>query len=198
MRGPLVVAGVPGTGKTILGTWLARVLGLRFTSISWLVLEYGAWRGYDVERRSFVVDMDRLCRHIPREGFVIETHWLQGIVECGVNPEAIILLRCNPLALLKRLRRRGWPPRKVAENVEAELLGVIVTEALQAAESAGAMLVEVDTSSNPDPVGVAERVGKLLAEELRELKCCIDWLTLLSENELDALFSELSRLQATE
>lgn len=197
MRGLLVVAGVPGTGKTVLGSWLARVLGLKFASISWLALEHGAWKGYDVERRSFILDMDRLCRHMPREGFVIETHWLRGIIECGVKPEVIVLLRCNPIVLLRRLKRRGWPPRKVAENVEAEMLGVVAVEALQAAESTGAALVEVDTSSDPDPVDVAEHIGKLLLEGKGDSRCCIDWLTLLSEDEVAALLSELSRLRTS-
>lgn len=195
-EGLLVVAGVPGTGKTILGSWLARVLGLRFTTLSWLVLEHGAWRGYDPERRSFIVDMDRLCAYMPRVGAVVETHWVQGVVGCGVKPSAIVLLRCNPLILLRRLMLRGWPPRKVAENVEAEMLGVVAAEALQAAESTGAMLVEVDTSHDPDPAGVAAHIARLLDRGVEGRGCCIDWLELLGDEGMEELLSKLSQLRA--
>ena len=140
----VVLVGVPGTGKTSLGVRVARLLGLGFSTLSWLVLEHGAWSRYDRERRSFVVDVPKLCPWLPRSG-VFETHWLGVLWECGVNPDAVVVTRCRPDVLIHRLRRRGWPARKVVENVEAELVGIIVDEALEAARR-GVRVFEVDTS----------------------------------------------------
>jgi len=184
----VVVAGVPGTGKTSVGSRLARLLGLGFTTLSWLVLEHGAWRGYDRERRSFVVDVERLCEVLPRRG-VFETHWLGVLAECSVRPDAVVVTRCHPLVLLRRLQRRGWPLRKVAENVEAELVGVVASEALGFAEQGLAGLVlEVDTSS----IGVEEAVRRIV-EGLRRGggSCCIDWLEVLGEDRLLSLLSSV-------
>ena len=58
--------------------------------------------------------------------------------------EAVVVLRCHPEVLQKRLRLKGWPETKVRENVAAEGLSIILTEAI---ERYGAQnVIEIDTT----------------------------------------------------
>ena len=185
----IVVVGVPGVGKTVLGVRLARKLGKKFTTISWIVLEKGLWRNYDWETRSFVVDEEKLVEVLRdyRE-FVVETHWLNPFYTVREIVELVVLVRCNPLILLRRLRRRNWPPGKIRENVEAELLGVLVEEARRIGDEYSIPIVEVVGENN-----VEEIIREVYSLEKR--RCCIDWMSILSEEEQDKLFSALASLE---
>ncbi len=186
--GLIVVAGTPGTGKSFLGSRLARVLNRRFTTVSWLVFLEGLWVEYDASRRSFVVDDEKLVSVLRRLGsYVVETHWLEVFED--VDVEFIVLTRCNPLTLVKRLKARSWPLRKIAENVEAELVGVIASEAAKFVEK-GIPVYEVDTTER----SVDELVREVLeAYRARRSKCCVDWLEKLSSSELNSVIEFLSK-----
>ena len=147
-----IVAGTPGTGKTTLGRLLARALGSRLLRLSSMVVEYGAWSGYDKNRKSFIIDLNRVCNILRAKlsrvnRAVFETHWPGVIEECGLAGivEGVVVTRCRPSALLHRLRRRGWSCRKVIENIESEALAVVANEAYHLARQSGAWFYEVDT-----------------------------------------------------
>jgi broad-specificity NMP kinase len=55
---------------------------------------------------------------------IIDAHWAHEIP--GVN--TVIVLRLRPRELRQRLVKRRWPAAKVAENVEAEGIGIILSE----------------------------------------------------------------------
>ena len=189
----IIVAGVPGTGKTVIGSWLARTLGCNFNTLSWLVLEKGLWQGYDRVRRSFIVDYDVVKEEIKKvvvgskNCLVFETHWLEPFEEVKSYVDYILLVRCNPLHLYYRLERRGWPRRKIVENVEAELVGSLIQE-LDAFK--GTDIGELDTSR----VSVDKARREALDLVRRRVKrCCVDWLRALTEKELEELLSLLER-----
>ncbi|BES82539.1 adenylate kinase family protein [Pyrodictium abyssi] len=187
----IVVAGTPGTGKSLLGSNIARLLGRRFATISWIVLEKGLWVQYDARRRSFVIDYEGLLGALRRyTGYVVETHWLEPFEELLDVVEGVIVTRCNPVVLLRRLERRGWPPQKVAENVEAELMGVIAEEARRLAGK-GIPVVEIDTTRGSPAQNAVDAVEMLRRGEVR---CCIEWLSVLQEEELGFLLEKLTTL----
>jgi adenylate kinase len=67
----------------------------------------------------------------------IEGHF-SHCAEC----DRIIVLRCAPETLAGRLRERGYSESKVTENVQAEILDVILCEAI----GAGVPVCEIDSS----------------------------------------------------
>ena len=186
----ILVVGVPGTGKTALATRLARKKGCQYLNLSWFVLEKGLWRGYDRERRSFIVDFDGLVgslRSLSPSCYVFDTHWVEPFHIARVAVERVIVLRTEPLVLLERLERRAWPPGKVAENVEAELLGVLSTEAL---EFYNGLVWEVDTTGKSVEESLAEALESLSSTGRR---CCIDWLSVMDEERLDKVLAYIER-----
>src|SRR3989304_58416 len=74
---------------------------------------------------------------IPAKVAFLKAHYSHRM---GVN--LVIVLRCRPSALRKRLEARGWPSEKVRENVEAEAIDVILQEAV----ARHPFVYEIDTS----------------------------------------------------
>ncbi len=194
----IIVFGVPGTGKSFLGSRLARRLSYRFTTLSWFVLYNGYWREYDIHRRSFVVDYDALLRGLQKLSgrYVIETHWLEPFLKNDALPSLVVFTRTHPLVLYERLVRRAWPLRKIAENVEAELIGALVPEVHEVIDR-GIKVIEVDTTSTPVNDAV-NKVIEFLERNSKNIECCIDWLSRLSVEELEKVMRIIEARTATE
>jgi adenylate kinase len=134
------LTGVPGTGKTAIADALAtRILVLRLGDVA---REAGLLTERDEARSgTFVVDLDALAEAVARRAPA--TCLLEGHYAHEMDVDAVVLLRCDPRALVERLRaRRGWSEAKVRENVEAEALDVLAAEVL----NTGLPAREVDTT----------------------------------------------------
>jgi adenylate kinase len=153
------------------------------------VLWHGLWSQYDRDRRSFVIEYEGLVDKLREyRGYIIETHWLEPFLDAGVA-DIIVFTRTHPLVLYKRLSRRDWPKRKIVENVEAELLGSLIGEALEAIRK-GALVIEIDTSRLSPEEAVEVVIG---AARVSESKCCINWLDSLSPEELEKVMGIIER-----
>jgi adenylate kinase len=124
-----------------------------------LVKEHRLYDGEDEERGSLEVDPEVLAERVPAllpPGDVI----LIGHLSHLVRADLIVVLRCRPSVLEKRLLAREWPSTKVRENMEAEALDVILVEAVES----DVETVEVDTTEmTEEQVTVA--IEEILAGE---------------------------------
>ena len=106
-----------------------------------------------------------------------QTVILVGHLSHLVTADMVIVLRCRPSVLAARLRSRGYPEQKVAENAEAEALDVILVESVET----GREVYEIDTTGI-SPEEAAEAVHEILAGEKEKYAIGnIDW----SEEALD-------------
>ncbi|MEM0066200.1 MAG: adenylate kinase family protein [Sulfolobales archaeon] len=172
----IAISGTPGTGKSAVGALVSRSLGFWLVELSNYVLENKLYVSYDDERLSFVVDEPKLREHLRRliaeRGRVLVVGHYSEIVDDDIL-DKIIVLRINPMELAERLSRRGWPPKKVFENVEAELIGVCTSNALL--EHPPDKVCEVDVTGKS-----VEDVSKEVIEIVtgkRQCKIFIDWLS---------------------
>ncbi|MCI4353095.1 MAG: AAA family ATPase [Thermoplasmata archaeon] len=85
----------------------------------------------------------------------------------------VIVLRCHPRELRRRLQRRGARVNELRANVASEAIGVILFEA--AACRRGGRLWEVDTTGR-SPSTVARVVGRLLRNRPASRFGHVDWL----------------------
>lgn len=151
----LALTGVPGTGKTTAAEQLPdRVLVVDARE---LAHEVGAVTGRDDERESEIADetvlAERARDHLPEGDVVVE-----GVLAHHCHPDRVVVLRCHPDELRRRLAQRGWPEHKIEENVMAETLDAIVAEV--ATEPAW----ELDTTEL-SPEAVAEHIVGLFTDE---------------------------------
>ncbi|NOZ58325.1 MAG: AAA family ATPase [Euryarchaeota archaeon] len=154
----LIITGTPGTGKSTVAGLLSRRLGLKLIRLS--ALAGRAACGYDAERGSVEVDVERLfqiVRPLARGDVVIEGHLAHLL---PFREATVVVLRCSPAELEERLRKKGFPERKIRENLEAEALDVCLIESLQVHSD----VYEVDTSGMKAEQ-VAERIERILAGE---------------------------------
>ena len=179
----IVVSGTPGTGKTLVARLLAKDLGLRYVSSSVMLKALGAVRPDPTGRYTYLTGREGVRRALGtlREAetpVVVETVYPSLWLEEGEEDTVfVVLLRTDPFELYERLARRGWPPEKVAENVLAEILGVIAGELADYWH----MVFEVDTTGKN-----ADRVVEDLYEKLSRWDAGfkIDWLTREDVSEL--------------
>lgn len=171
----IAISGTPGTGKSAVGALVSRSLGFELIELGSLVFEKKLYIGYDDERQSYIIDEPRLREHLRRlaaeRGNLLVIGHYSEIVDDDVL-DKIVVLRVNPIELAERLRRRGWPPEKVLENVEAELLGVCTGNALL--EHPSEKVCEVDASGKD-----AEVVSREVIEVITGARPCrvyVDWL----------------------
>jgi len=91
----------------------------------------------------------------PTDFDVIESHLSHLLPDELIS--GVIVLRCEPETLKKRLEKKGWDAEKIRENVEAEMIDLIAWESRQKHEN----VVEIDTTFKT-PETVAEEVGKYI------------------------------------
>ncbi len=85
-----------------------------------LIKEHGLYDGLDEERGSLEVDIDTLNARLP--GLLPDRDTiLIGHLAHLVTTDLIIILRCRPSVLEKRLESRGWPLAKVRRTSRRKL-----------------------------------------------------------------------------
>lgn len=139
----VVITGTPGVGKTTLCRELASSTGLVHLDINKIVKENDCSDGFDKELDTVIVDEDKLLdvvEPILEDGSqIIDWH------ACDLFPEAlidlIVVVRCKTETLFDRLKARQYGDKKIEENMDAEIMEVILSEARAAYDER--MVVEV-------------------------------------------------------
>ncbi len=177
-RRVIVIAGVPGVGKSTVAGAVAGRLGCPVIGVSELALKEGALLGRDVERETDIVDLPKLIEKITEaihetEGpIIVEGHYAYDVVPSDLVSYALVLRRA-PWVLKEELRERGYSDQKTRENVEAELLDVPLVEAI---EALGPDLVcEADTTGRTPEETVDEVLGIVEGSILCQ-RNLVDWL----------------------
>ncbi len=138
----VAITGTPGTGKSSVSEELRR-RGYDVIDMNVHIREHGLLGELDAPRDTHEVDLDLLNDSLDgyrsRDGVVFMDSHLSHFMDCGM----IIVLRCHPDILAKRLEARGYGPDKVRENVQSEVLDVILCEATES----DIPVYEVDCSS---------------------------------------------------
>lgn len=166
----LGLTGGPGTGKKTIAPLAAGRLGLGCISLNELALAHGLVKA---GVREGEVDTRRMRREVSGEipaPSLVFGHLLPYVLD-PASLDRVVVLRCDPRVLKTRLAERGYPPRKVTENVEAELIGVVSADAYDA--FGGSRTFEVDTSRS-SPAAAAEEVAGAFRGSPRT-KPRIDW-----------------------
>ena len=156
----VAISGTPAVGKTSVARELGRMLGWRVVNLNKFAREKRLFCGHDEERECDIVDVDmvrKLLREEIRgnENVIVESHYAHS-----VDSDMLFILRAEPGELRRRARAKGWPERKVEENVLAETMGVCVSEAMDE----GREFYEIDTTGK-SAGDVAREILKAIREE---------------------------------
>ena len=172
----IAISGTPGSGKTSLAN-LFDSEKVTVYSVKELAEEYDCIGEVDSTDGAQEIDIHRLAEEWENEdlGLVI----IEGHLSHFLDLDAIIILRCNPIELEKRLAARGYPDQKIRANTEWELIAGNWSELLEF--EIELPIIEFDsTSQNPEQI--LEKVTQWIADGMpytsiaEESQVAIDWL----------------------
>jgi adenylate kinase len=174
----IIITGVPGVGKSTLAKMISERIKSNNISVSDLAKREGLILNRDTDRATDVVDLPRLRKkiseiiEITENSIIIEGHYAYDLVSQDLV-SIVIVLRRAPWKLKEELIKRGYPRNKIQENVEAELLDVVLVEAI---EALGPNLVcEIDTTNKTPLESSEEIMGIIKGTSLCDQQL-VDWL----------------------
>lgn len=148
----ICITGTPGTWKSSVAKKLAEKLN--FECVSQGEIMESICIGYDQERECKIVDEKKLNKIFHgRDNFVFQGH----VSHFLKNVDFVFVLRADIKELRKRLENRGWPEKKISENLQAEIFGIIAQEAREIHDA----VFEIDTT-NSSCEEVVEKILRML------------------------------------
>ncbi|HME86901.1 MAG TPA: AAA family ATPase [Candidatus Nanoarchaeia archaeon] len=133
----IVVTGTPGTGKTVISKKIAKQKSYLYVDVKKLIENFKLATSYDKKRDSYVIDTDSLnkvliqiiavCKQEKVKGVVFDSHLSHYLPKKYVD--LCIVTRTTTKKLFTRLKKRKYSKSKIAENMEAEIMEVILDEA---------------------------------------------------------------------
>jgi len=169
----IALTGTPGTGKTSASKILIKN-GIKVIDLNDLATSKNFVSGRDSKRKSKIIDTVKLNQYINKnfpanETIIFESH-LSHLLKCM---DKIIILRCHPKELQKRLKTKGWNKEKIQENVEAEILDVILVETTEIHKREN--IFEINTT-NKKIIQIVEDIKQILNDKVNDyLIGRIDW-----------------------
>ena len=172
----VAITGTPGTGKTAVSAVLQNKR-FRIIDLNKTIIDNSISAGIDKSRNSKIVDVKKLDKYIKNrytsdDVFFIEGH-LSHLLKCV---DKVIVFRCHPDELKKRLLKKGWNEEKIDENLEAEILDVILCESLE--KHSKDDVFEIDTTKN-SVEDVADCVVEIVENDFKPMNKYntgnIDW-----------------------
>lgn len=156
----VAVTGTPGTGKTTAVEHLSAddslVPDLDIEHLNEVIHEKDFVVDHDEERDSAIADLDALSTYLSGRDDVL----FESPLAHHFDADRVVVLRCHPDELERRLVDRGEPAAKARENAESEALDVILAEAVD--RNGEDSIFEVD-ATDMDPAGVAAAIEEVVA-----------------------------------
>lgn len=151
MSNIIFISGTPCTGKTTVSELLSDKLNCKLVKINDLAICDNLVLGIDKDKGYKIIDIDALNDSLSdiissSDNLIVEGH----LSHLCYGADKLIILRCRPEILEKRLTLRDYSDAKIHENLEAEALGVCSAEALEIYEN---NIYELDVSDlTPDEI----------------------------------------------
>ena len=136
MSNIIFISGTPCTGKTTVAENLSQKLNWDLVKINDLAISNNFVLGIDEEKGYKVIDIDALDENLSNiisssDNLIVEGH----LSHLCSGADKVVVLRCRPEILEKRLASRNYSDAKIYENLEAEALGVCSAESLDIYEN---------------------------------------------------------------
>ncbi|KAL9090426.1 MAG: hypothetical protein Q9159_001955 [Coniocarpon cinnabarinum] len=175
----IAISGTPGTGKTTLAQTLVKALNdvnLPFTYLDFANTEASQpfRESFDEDRQSWIIDEEGLAAHlspglITKGGQIID--WIHADMfepAPGGPIDLVLTVRVRETSILyDRLVAREYRKAKVGENMDAEIMGCVWEENLEAFERRVGCW-EVHGDEQGDRAKAVERVVKWVREWILE------------------------------
>ena len=176
------VTGTPATGKKSVGIEIARKIGYEFLGINQVAMENGCLESQDhlgpiANTKSLKM---LLKSRLKARRVVLVGHLLPLVTEAD-EVNLVVVLRCAPNELWDRLSARGYNKEKVRLNVEAEVIDLCLSEAIN--KYGPHKIVEVDTTGSSSSITVSSILDHIINRSQKK-NASINWLKSLTQKDL--------------
>ena len=172
----VAVTGTPGTGKTTATDRLETELDV--IHLNRVIEAEGLTAGTDERRGSWIADLDAVADWLDdRDDVVVESH-----IAHRFDADSVVVLRCRPDELRRRLEARGEPPEKAAENAEAEALDLILAEAVE--RHGEERVYEVD-ATDLEPAEVAAEIRAVVGGDREPSAGTVSFVDFLDDADVE-------------
>lgn len=183
-----MITGSPGTGKHTCAKLVAARLKAQVVDINKLALENEAVRkktgkGIEVDLKKASEVVAGILKN--KGNFVIVGH-LAPYVAKTTRIDIVVVLRRSPARLEETLQDRGYIREKVNENISAEILGITLYDSIKAFGKR--KVAEFDTTGK-GPEQTTQDIVATLEKKRPKHVGSIDWLAVVSEEEVQRFFS---------
>ena len=169
----LALTGTPGVGKTTIASLLADV-GYQVETVQDIAERFGCIDDVDSEVGAMPIDIDDLNTQIHSEwkNNPIKSIVIDGHLSHLLPVDYVVILRCSPSVLRKRLTGRSYAEQKISGNVDWEILGSAWAEMDDTVPA-----IEFDSSSDGVET-VFQRIMDWLADDFKPRRPLrlIDWI----------------------
>lgn len=184
-----MITGNPGAGKHTNARLIANKMGAEIIDINKVALENNAvlsktshGADVDVKKLSKLLGMALKKK---KGSFVIVGHLAPYVLKsAGIDMAAV--LRRSPGKMESTLAERKYTREKINENVSAEILGVLLYDAIKVF---GKRKVGEFDTTNRTPEETAEQIVAALQKKSPRRVGVVDWLAILSEEEVQKFFA---------
>lgn len=157
----IVITGNPGTGKSKIAQWLAKKLRYSILPLTSFIRSRKLNIGNEVDVKKLRKALLPLLKK--QHSIIIEGHLA---CEIRLPVDAVIVLRCNPKTLRKRLQARKYSKKKQEENLLAEMIDYATQRAEQ---NYKAPVLELETSGR-----TVAQCGKMILKAIKQKKKKLD------------------------
>jgi adenylate kinase len=123
------LTGTPGTGKTSISNFLSKN-NIKTINLNNYILKNIKFE-FDNKRKTKIIDISALNNSFNKNYINQDLLIIEGHLSHLLNYiDKIIILRCHPTELKRRLLKRKWNIKKINENIQSEILDIILCECL--------------------------------------------------------------------
>ncbi len=168
------ISGTPGTGKTKAARLLGRKMKANIIPLKALCKDISC--KYDKKRKTKIVDIKDLQQSASKKIIKNKINIIEGHLSHFLKADVIVILRTNPIVLEKRLKKRKWRKSKIKENVMAEFLDEITTEAIEKHGRKKVFEIDASRTSEKKAAGIIAKILAKKGEVLNKYRAGrIDW-----------------------
>ena len=186
MKRVILVTGTPCVGKTTTSKALAQKLGALYINLTDYAKANGLILEEDKERNSLIIDEENMPRKLAETinasentNIIIDGHYASAVIPTE-QVTNVFVLRRDPRELKQLMEKCGYTGSKMWENLQAEIIDVCLSEAV---ELHAEKVCELDVTDR----SVEEVVMEIL-DVLEKRKSCffgiVDWLGMLEKEGL--------------
>jgi adenylate kinase len=186
MKRVILVTGTPCVGKTTTAIALTEKLDAQYINLTDYAKINGLILEEDIERNSLIIDEENMPRKLAEtinasenDNIIIDGHYASAVTPTE-QVTMVFVLRRDPRELKQFMEKCGYTGSKMWENLQAEIIDVCLSEAVQFHEG---KVCELDITCK----SVEEVVGEI-SDVLEKHKRCffgiVDWLGMLEKEGL--------------